>query len=274
MKEIKNLDKVEFDPLILNPDKETNNLRIDLLRQTYSDISIDSLGENKEMPYSPLGFNLGNGLFYDLNKNISLRVDYLFGISSYENFEIRETNRPKKNKGINIYKFNNDSLTVTNIARKKARLRYYQIRNQDSIHYMYKNKLRFSIYKSDTTYILSGRRRIRNEINKIDSNSFYVNKSRKNKNYQLLGDEVLLGKTYLIALTNNKRTVLIMRAGKKRNKILYKVEKSDDALFIYNKKYAGLKIQREDSTILIYKNSKPLVQYDLQYKSGSLILEP
>ena len=272
IKEIENLKKVEFDPLILNPEDETNNLRVDVIRQTYTDIITDTLGEIKNTPYSPIGFNLGNGLFYDLNGNICLRVDYLLGISPYENFEIRKTNRPNKNKGISIYKFNNDSLIVSNIAQKKARLKYYQIRNQESIDYMYKNKLRFSIYKSDTSFVLSGRRRIRDEIYKIDNSSFYVNKKRKHNTYKLLGDEILLGKRYLITLIENKRTICIMRTGWKREKILYKVEKSDDALFVYNKNYSGLKVQREDSTIIIYKNKKALVQYDLQNKSGNFVI--
>jgi hypothetical protein len=266
--EIENLEKLEFEPLILKPGKETNNLRIDFIRQTYSEFINDSTEEIRDVPYSPIGFDLGNGLFYDLNNNICLRVDYLLDISSSENFEIQETNRPKKNKGINIYKFYNDSLTVTKLKKEKVRQRYYQIRNQDSISYMYKNKLRYSIYESDTSYILSGRKKIRQKINQIDINRYSVGKGRRNKYFQINENELQLGNKYLMTLTDNKETIYIMRDGKRRDKVLYKIEKNDNTLFIYNRKYSGLKIDRDGKTVLIYKNDKPLVQYSLQSKSG------
>ena len=55
---------------------------------------------------------------------------------------------------------------------KKVCFSKNKIRNQDSISYMYKNKLRYSIYESDTSYILSGRKKIKQKINFFKENFF------------------------------------------------------------------------------------------------------
>ena len=114
--QIMNLEKTQFDSLCLIPDSEVNYLRIDLIRQTYEDVN-DST--TKDTPYHPIGFNLGNGLFYDLNENLCLRLDYILEFSSDTNFEIQKINGPEKNRGITNYKFISDSLSVQYLPRKK-----------------------------------------------------------------------------------------------------------------------------------------------------------
>jgi hypothetical protein len=93
--EIRNLHKTAFDPLELKPGYETNNLRIDLIRKTFTENVSDSVTETKDTPYHPLGFDIGNGLFYDINENLCLRLDFLLGYSSDKNFEIHEAYKGK-----------------------------------------------------------------------------------------------------------------------------------------------------------------------------------
>jgi hypothetical protein len=265
--EIKNLERIEFDSLKLSPDRETNNFRIDLIRQTQEETVNDSITETNDTPYHPLGFDLGNGLFYDLNENLCLRVDYLLGFSSDYNFEMTKINRPEKNKGIIVYRFNNDSLTVTHPPRKKVNYNYHRVGIKDSVSFMYKNRLKYAIVENDTSFIYCGKRRKWDIIYKLDENQYYQKIRRRKLNYQIKGNDIILKNNYLVSLTNNNMTLEIKKQGKRENRILYAIEKSKDKIFIYNKKYFGKKIDYDEDSITIYQNKTQLTKYKLNNKS-------
>lgn len=69
-------------------------LRVDLIRQT----TIDSDGDPCPMPYHYLGVNLGNGLFYDANNNLTLNLDQLPELRQGEDFTIRKRERGRWNR--------------------------------------------------------------------------------------------------------------------------------------------------------------------------------
>ena len=262
--EIKNLVKSEFDSLRLKPDYETNNLRIDLIRQTYTESVNDSTTETKNTPYHPLGFDIGNGLFYDLNENLCFRIDYLLGISSNSNFEIKKINKPEKNKGIVLYTYNNDSLTLSYPPRKKVFYRYHRIGNPDSISYMYKNRMKYAIIKSDTSMIYTGRKKTWNVINKLDTNQYVLDNKRKRENYRISDNDIFLENDYIVSLTNDNSTVEICKQGKRKNRILYYIVRSKDKIFIYNKKYFGRKIEYDKNSIIVYRDKTLLTKYELK----------
>ncbi len=262
--EIKNLEKSTFDSLCLIPDWETNNLRIDLIRQTYVEDVNDSTKETKETPYHPVGYNLGNGLFYDLNKNLSLRLDYLLNFSTDNNFEIRKINRPDKIKGATNYMFINDSLLVQYQSRKKIHYRYHRINNLDSTSFLYKKRLKYAIIETDSSVIYSGKKRKWDVIYKIDDSSYYLNNKRRKFFYQIKDNDIFLENDYVISLTNNDSKIQIKSNRKKREDIvIYTIEKDNDRLFIYNKNYSGLVIYKEEDSILIYRNKTFLRRYEL-----------
>jgi len=262
--EIRNHKKTEFESLRLLPGREINELRIDLIRQTYSEHVNDSTVNTEDTPYLPLGFDLGNGLFYDLDGNLSLRIDYLLGFSPDNNFEIHEINRPEKNKGIITYRFNNDSLTISSQLIKRPHYYYHLVRSADKLSVMHKKQLRYSIIETDTSAILSGKRWKWAVINQLDENQYYLNKRKKRVNYKLIGNEIFLNKNYIVSLTNDNLTLKIIRQGILKNRVLYTIENINDKIFIYNKKYHGLKIERDGSNIRIYRDNKLLVKYEMK----------
>jgi hypothetical protein len=265
--EIENLVKAGFEPLTLKPGKETNNLRIDIIRQTYTDNVNDSVKETKDTPYHPLGFDLGNGLFYDLNKNLTFRLDYLMDYSSESNFEIHKIRRPGKNRGMFVYRFKNDSLTVSYPPGKKAHEYYHRKVYADSISYLKRNRMLYAIVETDTSMIYSGKRRKWDIIHKLDENHYFVNKKSKTGNFQIVGNELYLENKFRVCLTNQNLTLEVKSGGKKRNRVLYTIERSKDAIYIYNKHYAGNKIELDKYKILIYSNKTFITEYD-QVSSG------
>jgi hypothetical protein len=262
--EIKNLEKVEFDSLRLRPGRETNNLRIDIIRQIYSESVNDSTTETNDVPYFPLGFDLGNGLFYDLSGNFSFRLDYLLGFSSDNNFEIQEIYRPEKNKGFIIYTFNNDTLTVSHPPGKKQHYIYHRSGNPDSTSYMYKNRLKYALIETDTSFIYSGKKRRFYVIHKLNETQYYLNKRKRKENYQIIGNNLFLESAFLVSMTNNNETIVIKRQGKRQNKTLFTIERSKDKIFIYNMKYFGRKIEFGKNSFMLYQNKTPLTKFELK----------
>ncbi len=266
--EIKNLEKIKFDSLTLKPGWETNNLRIDLIRQSYEENINDSTRETKETPYHSIGFDLGNGLFYDLNENLSLRLDYIFGFSKNDNFELNEITRPQKNKGYIIYRFINDTLLLQYPPRPKNYYLYHKINNPDSIAFMYKKRLLYAITETDSTLVYSGKKRKWDVINKIDDNNYYLNKKKWKKDYKYKDNNVFLENDYVVSLTDNNSRIEIKSPRKNRpDRMLYIIEKSSDKLFIYNEKYSGILIKMEGNSILIYRDKTLIRKYEL--KSGT-----
>ncbi|HKM45800.1 MAG TPA: hypothetical protein VJY12_10130 [Dysgonamonadaceae bacterium] len=262
--EIKNIEKTSFDALSLNPGKETNDLRIDLIRRTNQESVNDSTNKIEETPYHPIGFDLGNGLFYDLNENLCLKIDYLLGYSSDEDFEIQITNRPKKNKGQTIYKFHSDTLTKVNLQNEKSHYLYHRVQDSDSISYMYKKRMKYALIENDSSMIYSGKRRYWDVIHKLNENEYFLNKKRRKENYRITENEIFLEKDYIVCLSNSNKTIEIKRQGKRRHKILYTIEKSNEKTYIYSPKYNGLKIERIENSMLIYRDKTLLAKYELK----------
>jgi hypothetical protein len=261
--EIKNLDKVEFEPLHLTPDRETNDLRVDLIRQTHKERVNDSTRETEDTPYHPIGFDLGNGLYYDLNQNLSLRLDYLLDFSPDNDFEVHKITRPQKNSGIVIYRFNNDTLTTTYPSRKRAHYYHHQVENHDSVSYMYKKRLRYNIIETDTSLVYSGRRIKYDVIRKLDENKYLLDKRLWKVNYEIKGNDIFLGKNYSVSLRNNNTTIEIKRHWRKKNTVIYTIERSKDKIFIYDKHYRGKKIELDKNDIAVYSDKLLAVKYSL-----------
>ena len=115
--EIKELSKTRFDSLSIQPDVELYDLRIDIIRQTTQNRVNDSTTLNEVVPYNFLGFNLGNGLFYDLNDNLSLRIDYLLNVDTKNDFEIEKIY--SKSKWNRIYKNQQGKFSIGHPDKKK-----------------------------------------------------------------------------------------------------------------------------------------------------------
>ncbi len=93
VREIKSLERVPFEPLRIEPTVEPNDLRVDVIRQTKQQM-VGNTTQAVDVPNDPLGLDLGNGLFYDLNENFSLRLDYLLDFADEEAFELKKITTP------------------------------------------------------------------------------------------------------------------------------------------------------------------------------------
>jgi len=260
--EIRSLKKTAFNPLQLRPGTETNDLRIDLIRQTETYNDTDSTTATRNVDYHPLGFDLGNGLFFDVNDNLSLRIDYLISASP-DKFNIKKTYRPQHNKKHTNYFFSNDSLLIKSEGSKKNRYIFHRSIHTDTMTYFHKNQFLYQIIVNDTSLLYGGKKRIIDGIYQSDANEYYVNNWKQNRFFSLSDNEIQLEFIYKISMPDAE-TILIKRAGRKNDYLLYTLIQSEDQIFIYNKDHQGIKIVFEDQNkILLFWNSDLTTKFEL-----------
>ncbi|MDD4646576.1 MAG: hypothetical protein PHY99_11375 [Bacteroidales bacterium] len=247
--EIRNLNRIEFDPIKLNPDIETSDLRIDIVRSTESDTT-----SSHDLPYRPLGFDLGNGLYYDLNENLSFRLDELLGLSEKDGYEIKRFDRVNKKRPNEIYQYYHDTLFLVDPWSHKKRYEYHRVTNGLKTSVMHRNRLQYFIEMNISTAIYGGKRRAWEVINRVDENHYYLNRNKKRERYELKGNQVFLENDFIIELTDNNRRLNIISQGFLRDRCLYSIERSKDQLYIYDREHRGKKITFNENGITVYHN--------------------
>jgi hypothetical protein len=262
IREIKTLENIPFEPLRLEPATEPTDLRIDVIRQTEQQMVGNTL-QTVEVPNEPLGLDLGNGLFYDLNENFSLRLDYLLGFAEEEVFELKKISTPA-GSGFTIYALANDTLTVARSPGKKIRYQYHRAGPEDSTSFMHKSNLKYAIVQRDSALVQRNKRRVTEGIYKQDNENYYWQRRRKKLDYHLADNEVSLRNHYIVALTNQNRTLGIYRTTRKGKKPVCTIEKSKDKIFVYNQRFKGSKLEFSGHSLLIFRNKKLVTQYELE----------
>lgn len=263
VREIKSLDRIPFAPLRIQPGVEPNDLRVDVIRQT-EQTRVGNTVQDNDVPYDPLGLDLGNGLFYDLSENFSLRLDYLLDFKEAESFELKKTTTPLFDSGLTLYSFAGDTLTISRPPGKRVRYQYHRTGSEDSSSFMRKNTLDYAIVQRDSALVQRNGRRVTEGIYKQDDENFYLQRRRTKIDYRLTDGEVHLRNHYIIALTNQNRTLGIYRSTRKGRRLIQTIERSRDKIFVYDTDFKGKKLEFSGAGLRIFKDKKLIAQYDLE----------
>ena len=261
--EIQGLQRKKFYPLHFAPSYEASDLRIDIIRQTITDTYSDSSGahsETRNVPYQTMGFDLGNGLFFDLNKNLSLRLDTILGINDQSDFTIDIANYHGTGRRSVEYRMKNDSLTVSYPPRNKEHFRHAASGSPDSLVFKYRGRRPFVISRDGNDEIYrNGRRRVTISLQSSTGDYFLVRKNRK-KTYHRSANELYLEKYYRVRL-NDDRTVLEIRSGRGNHRLILSMIKSGDSIYIFDKRFRGLKIRKGKNSTELYRNDKLISEF-------------
>ncbi len=246
--------KVSFEPLELRPSVEPNFQRIDILRQqetsTAGDVTVVS-----DVPYASFGFDLGNGLFMDLNHNISFRIDTLLRILPYENFVLERFDNARKATPSSRYKFQDYTLTFENPKTGKTRTDYRIENFGDSIAYLDGDKLDFALAQTDAMTIQYTGRRSKNIIYKSSDTEYFIKHSRRNSDYYKLSPtEIQLGDDYTLRLSANGLKMELLRNSRRGYTLLYIFEKTPDKIYVYDLAFKGKVIHYSKDRIQIQYN--------------------
>jgi len=263
VREIRALERTPFESLHIEPTTEPNDLRIDVIRQTEQQM-VGNTTQTVDVSNDPLGLDLGNGLFYDLNENFSLRLDYLLGFEDVDEFELKKIKAPTIGSNFTVYSLANDTLSISRPPGKKVRYQYHRSGPQDSSSFMRKSNLKYAVVQRDSALVHRNKRRVTKGIYKQDDENFYLQRRRKKMDYRLADNEVHLRDHYIVALTDQNKTLGIYRPTRKGKRLIRTIVKSQDKLFVYNKRFMGHKLEFTDHRILVFKDKRLLTQYELE----------
>lgn len=256
-----------LDSLTLRVDHTVDQLRFDIIRQEYEQRINDSTVETRLVAYHPLGFDLGNGLFFDLNKNLSLRLNHLLDIQETTNYSLKKT-VPTKRKTHISYKSNEGGEycnSWTNLFGKEKTVCVQQKSVATTVQLFRKGRLCYTIEKADNKTIYTSGRRQKNKciIEEVETKNFTV--GRRKRKIQFLQDhrnQLKLGRYHLLKYNIEHNRIEIYQRGRKKNTLLYLIKKGKDKLFIYNPRYFGYKIEFDSNQLIIFRNNKHLYKIE------------
>jgi hypothetical protein len=264
--EIRTLDRVTFDAPLLAPRAEPTELRVDIVRQQTQNFLLEGVITFQDVPYHPLGFDIGNGLFYDLNGNLSLRVGYLLGLENEPDFTIRKEDAFREERGVEYYTFRQDSLLKSYGHKKRVTPIFVRGGSPDSVSFEGMFRSDFAIVQRDSSVVYRGKRRAKDILNQQPDGSYTLENWLTSREFQKQGNKVTLGKNFTIELTNQNRTLLISRPVFGSRDTLFTMERGDDKILIYNYRGAGKMIQLGKEEFALYQNRTLLDRYAVQKK--------
>lgn len=258
-KEIVGLKNQQWDLLELTPGYDFYFMRLDIIREreTFNDPNGIG-GSTGPAPYHRLGFHLGNGLFYDLNDNLSLLVPKIYGLEGDDPFSIaeqtstRRTNRYTRTKDEFIARYGS-FLAQTNVTRIE--------RDEEDGALILKTSLvnKNKIYESEDELTLKytlGKTSI-----KKDGKGYIVKQLIGRRNYMKYGSEIILDNRYFIKERNNRIEVFAKKTFSNDRKLLLTMIKGEDKIIIYDRRNRGFKLEMEGDKIEYRRNKTLQVIY-------------
>ncbi len=254
---ITNLEKIDLEPLKLEPGYDLYSIRLDVIRET--ETSAGGQGGTQFASYNRLGFHLGNGLFYDLNNNLSILVDKLYEIKENENFEITERVTPQRRnrytKEGNTYEERYGTfLASTQMTRFERDEEDGSLIIRESLL----SKLR--IYESEDELLMKyplGKTAIR-----WDGKGYEVKQLFGRRNFVQIGKGVDLDGRYYITQRNNRIEIFRNRSFSNKRNLLFTIIQGEDEIIIYNKKNRGFRMIKNGNKIEYLRNRTPQVYYE------------
>ncbi|MBN1950821.1 MAG: hypothetical protein JW801_06430 [Bacteroidales bacterium] len=260
--EIKELQQTTLDPLNLKPSMELFDLRIDIIRQTETTRVDDSTTEQQDVPYHPLGFDLGNGLFYDLNDNLCLRIDYLMDLNNHKTWKLKR-NFVRKPRNGTLYSFRNDTLTFEydGLFRKRKFDKHVE-RVGDSLSFYYGKRELFSIWEDDSSMYYGNSRRVWDEIKTEFEGSYYVPWGRRRDTYLIVDQEIILDNKYRVLRNEDGTCIEILRIGRRQDYLRFTMIRDGRSIYIYNESFYGMKLELGDQSLKYAWNQSPGIWFE------------
>jgi hypothetical protein len=243
----------ELEPLTLEAGIEPYDLRIDVKRQTREEKAAgltESRSMTVELPYTPIGFNIGNGIFVDTNFNICLNVLELYGIDELEDFSISRTFANAMVKPQHFEKEGDRfTLTAGSAGNKKLEATFQDdaieiIRSPGSNYEIVEEDgelaiIPLGVIKAIETHTISGEEgeyRVKKPLKKI-----YVTTTKEG---------VSFGDYFTVDIRGNAMVFTFL------NREQFRLIRIQDDYYFFDKSYIGFKVSREGNTISVTEKSR------------------
>lgn len=259
-REIWQLERDAPSPLALQPAYDLHKYRYDIIRQTRSEMGVDSTCVTENVAYHTLGFDLGNGLFFDLNDNLGIDLTDMLRLGQGD-FEVARV-QPNGRIAHRFFR-TGDHLCFGRKPADDTNLRKcLEIEKAgDEIIIRRKDKVLSSVLLDDDTLAVANRRGKQiARISETGNGEYAEGVKRTRASYVYSPDQVKLHR-YTVKIDEAQKEILIYRQKKNKQKLLYRVIRGEDKLFIFDPRYRGSKIEFTDDGISVYTNRRKL--YDL-----------
>lgn len=265
--DIQRLEPTAFEPLTLRPNYELYDFRMDIIRQQESQM-VDSTMDTSDTPYHRLGFDLGNGLFFDLNENLSFDLLTLMEVDSHGELSVLQS---FKKNGLTWKKLvvNSDNWCVEQQRLFKQKRCYDLERADNELKVFRKDRLRYSILNEpDTVQLFNRQGKVRDQLVRIDEHTF-LEGTRRRRDEFALKDQLVNLDNYRVALTRSGREIQILRRRKRTDKLLYRIIRDANTIYVFNSLYRGYKVILGDEHLSVFSNRKKL--YDIKLESEEVL---
>ncbi|MEM1323955.1 MAG: hypothetical protein AAGG75_27085 [Bacteroidota bacterium] len=251
------LDSEVLAPLQLHPKTLHHDLRIDLM--------IDDGLVSFKKPHHPLGFDLGNGLFVDINDNLFFRLDRMMEIGEQEDYLIKYT---QQEKGRVFFKRRvddqiceewpeEDEVTYADCKQQhhdkdvskvfvKGELLYEVSRRSDEIHYR-------NADKKNTN---------RSTVEKINDSRYVIHKPGNQQIVQHHQDMITISGKIMLHKNPESRMLSIYTIELGDCKLLYHLQKGKNKVIIRDANFRGYLIERTANTLKVFKDGE--LDYELE----------
>ncbi|MEM1323954.1 MAG: hypothetical protein AAGG75_27080 [Bacteroidota bacterium] len=261
--EIQSLRSTKVSPLALQPSYHLDEFRLDVIRQTTEDCPNDGIRSESDVPYHPMGFDLGNGLFFDMNRNLSFRVDQLFDINEDEDYVIevkrgrRVSYRTKKDDEVCHQRNGFLGIKSNQCSRSEQR--------SDALRVFQNGRFRYEITTDDQTMYYA--RRSKKPIWSItqkDKDQYNIRwrKRKRKRHYRIEENTIVLDNHYRLVHNEPDNSIAIYRIGWKQDFLLYTIKKGKNKIMVYNTSNRGFKIELYNNQMQVFDNQH--LQYEFK----------
>lgn len=248
---ITDAERQNFKPSVLSSGYDLTDMRIDIIRQTKDATDINGNTVKEDVAYSPIGYKLGNGMFYDLNGNLAFLISDLFNLTKDDNYSLIDFHGKETSNYKTTFTKINNSHTITKPLP-------FPLASQTTIDFtdtLINVKHFLSNYKiklTDTTLTYNGTL-FKTTIQKT-ANGFIQNSLFDKSKYIQSENTIYLDNNYEIV---NKGNVIEIysRFFSKTGSLLYKIIRSNNKIEVFHYKYKEYEIDLTENKIDIIGNS-------------------
>ena len=263
--------KVAIDALNLRMSLEVYDLRIDLRRETTTSTVGSANGvvttSTSDVPYHPLGVYLFDGVFLDLNNNLSINVIDLVDNTYQKDFEIKLKHKLRPNSSFD-YEVRRTDNKVTCEYKRLFGKGGSTVLFLDSLVVIENpgltNNENIIVRKDRLRYFRKGvlGKHGKAEIVKAE-NGFIVPRFGKDTKYNQPGKNTINIDKYT-TVKNHGDKIEFIYGGLLGSETIYTLLKLNDGYIFHDKRHRGIRIKVDNNKIIVEENGKLKEYYEFK----------
>ncbi|MEM6316635.1 MAG: hypothetical protein AAF960_03140 [Bacteroidota bacterium] len=235
------IERLPFEELQLKPAHDLFDFRFNIIRQSQREDNWRA-----DEAHHPLGMYLGNGLFFDLNSNLTLDLFYLLELPKDVGFNVKLTHKQAIPPFVTEIRASPDSYCFVDPAQADEFCRTHITRTV-GIEVEENNRHRYTIREENRGIeLLLPDGQLVDQITPMGENAYTYRKNRQVKDFVRTPTGIQL-KNYRIALTPTKDEIQVYSG--RNDRFLLRLIKSKNRLYIVDENDRGVEIKVSENRL-------------------------